>query len=103
MLNINNTSFQADGTIVEGYGRVDESMITGESVPVDKKVGSEVTGGTVNVSGHFSMRAERVGADSALSHIVRLVMTAQLNKAPIQAREALFIKLLRRREMTLLF
>ena len=73
-----------DGVVVEGSGTVDESALTGESVPVDKPVGSEVTGATVNTAGYFKMRAVRVGDDTALAHIIRLVDDATSSKAPIQ-------------------
>src|SRR5262249_60307761 len=63
---------------------VDESMITGEPIPVEKTPGSKVTGGTVNGSGSLVMRAERVGADTLLSRIVRMVSEAQRSRAPIQ-------------------
>jgi len=70
--------------VVEGDGVIDESALTGESVPVDKPVGSAVTGATVNTAGYFKMRAERVGNDTALAHIIRLVDDATSSKAPIQ-------------------
>ena len=73
-----------DGVVVEGDGVVDESALTGESVPVDKPVGSEVTGATVNTAGYFKMRAEKVGDDTALAHIIQLVDDATSSKAPIQ-------------------
>ena len=73
-----------DGVVVEGSGVVDESALTGESVPVDKLVGSEVTGATVNTAGYFKMRAVRVGNDTALAHIIALVDDATSSKAPIQ-------------------
>ena len=73
-----------DGVVVEGSGTVDESALTGESIPVDKPVGSEVTGATVNTAGYFKMRAVRVGDDTALAHIIRLVDDATSSKAPIQ-------------------
>ena len=73
-----------DGSVVEGGSSVDESMITGEPIPVEKTAGSRVTGGTVNGTGSFVMRAERVGADTLLSQIVRLVGEAQRSRAPIQ-------------------
>lgn len=74
----------ADGTVVEGEGTVDESVITGESVPVEKTVGDPVTGATINRTGWFAMRAERVGADTALAGIIRLVDEATSSKAPIE-------------------
>ena len=73
-----------DGVVVEGDGVVDESALTGESVPVDKPVGSEVTGATVNTAGYFKMRATRVGDDTALARIIALVDDATSSKAPIQ-------------------
>ena len=73
-----------DGVVLEGSGNVDESMVTGEPLPVEKTAGSKVTGGTINSSGSFIMRAERVGADTLLSQIVRLVSEAQRTRAPIQ-------------------
>jgi Cu+-exporting ATPase len=73
-----------DGVVVEGASSVDESMVTGESIPVEKTAGSPVTGATVNATGSFVMRAERVGADTLLAHIVALVSQAQRSRAPIQ-------------------
>src|SRR5205807_1314297 len=73
-----------DGIIVEGQSAVDEGMLTGESVPVEKQPGDEVIGATLNTSGSFVFRASRVGADTALAQIVRLVRQAQGSKAPIQ-------------------
>lgn len=73
-----------DGVVIEGAGTVDESVITGESVPVDKGVGAAVTGATVNRTGWFAMRAERVGADTVLAGIVRMVDEATSSKAPIE-------------------
>lgn len=73
-----------DGEIVQGYTSIDESMLTGESIPVDKQAGDVVTGGTVNQHGMFHMRASRVGADTALAQIIRMVEEAQGSKAPIQ-------------------
>ncbi len=73
-----------DGVVVEGAGTVDESVITGESVPVEKAVGSAVTGATVNRTGWFAMRAEHVGADTVLAGIVRMVDEATSSKAPIE-------------------
>ena len=73
-----------DGLVEEGVSSVDESMLTGESLPVEKKAGDRVTGGTVNGTGGFILRAEKVGADSLLAHIVQLVAEAQRSRAPIQ-------------------
>ncbi|MEN6517485.1 MAG: heavy metal translocating P-type ATPase [Methanospirillum sp.] len=73
-----------DGTVVEGGSAVDESMITGESIPVEKTVGSTVTGGTINKNGMLQFEAARVGGDTVLSQIVRLVEDAQGSKADIQ-------------------
>ncbi|BDG61501.1 heavy metal translocating P-type ATPase [Caldinitratiruptor microaerophilus] len=73
-----------DGVIVEGESSVDESMLTGESVPVDKRPGDTVVGATLNKHGTFKFRATRVGADTALAQIVRMVEEAQGSKAPIQ-------------------
>jgi Cu+-exporting ATPase len=77
-------SVPVDGTIVEGVSSIDESMVTGESIPVEKKTGDRVTGGTVNQAGGFTMKAERVGAETLLARIVRMVSEAQRSKAPIQ-------------------
>lgn len=77
-------SIPVDGTIVEGYSSVDQSMITGESIPVEKKTGDEVIGGTINKTGAFKFRATRIGKDTALSQIITLVEEAQTTKAPIQ-------------------
>ena len=73
-----------DGDITEGGSTLDESMLTGESLPLDKTAGDAVYGGTLNRTGSFTMRAERVGADTVLAQIVRLVEEAQGSKAPIQ-------------------
>jgi Cu+-exporting ATPase len=73
-----------DGVIRQGYSSVDESMITGESIPVDKKVGDEVIGATINKTGSFQFEATRVGKDTTLARIIRLVDEAQGSKAPIQ-------------------
>lgn len=73
-----------DGVVIEGASAVDESMITGEPIPVEKITGSQVTGGTINGTGALMMRAERVGSDTLLANIVRLVSEAQRSRAPIQ-------------------
>ncbi|HEY8489258.1 MAG TPA: heavy metal translocating P-type ATPase [Thermaerobacter sp.] len=74
-----------DGVVLEGRSAVDESMLTGESLPVEKGPGDEVIGATVNTTGTFKFRATRVGRDTALAQIVRIVEEAQASKAPIQA------------------
>lgn len=73
-----------DGVVIDGYSAVDESMLTGESIPVDKKTGDEVTGATVNKFGVLKVRTAKVGKDSVLAQIVRVVQEAQGSKAPIQ-------------------
>jgi Cu2+-exporting ATPase len=73
-----------DGVVIEGASALDESLVTGESIPVAKQVGDEVIGGTVNGSGSLRLRATRVGAETALAQIVQLVQTAQNSKAPAQ-------------------
>jgi Cu+-exporting ATPase len=73
-----------DGVVVEGSSSVDESMITGEPIPVEKVAKSRVTGGTVNGTGGFLMLAQRVGSDTLLAQIVRMVAEAQRSRAPIQ-------------------
>lgn len=73
-----------DGVIVEGQSSVDESMITGEAMPVVKNTGDRVTGATINQTGSFLMKAERVGSETVLSQIVRMVADAQRSRAPIQ-------------------
>src|SRR5437879_8070395 len=73
-----------DGEVLEGSSAVDESMITGESVPVEKAKGATVIGATVNKSGSFIMRAERVGSETMLARIVQMVSLAQRSRAPIQ-------------------
>jgi P-type Cu+ transporter len=73
-----------DGSVVEGASAVDESMVTGESMPVEKKAGDRVIGATLNGTGSFVMSAEKVGADTVLARIVRLVSEAQRSRAPIQ-------------------
>ena len=73
-----------DGEIISGKSSIDESMLTGEPVPVSKQVGDPVMGGTVNQTGSFQMRAKHVGEDTVLSHIVQMVADAQHSRAPIQ-------------------
>ncbi|MDH7789909.1 heavy metal translocating P-type ATPase [Ochrobactrum sp. AN78] len=75
-----------DGEVIEGSSYVDESMITGEPVPVAKEEGAEVVGGTINKTGAFSFRATKVGRDMVISQIVRMVEDAQADKLPIQAK-----------------
>jgi Cu+-exporting ATPase len=74
-----------DGTIVDGMSSVDESMLSGEPIPVDKKIGDTVIGGTINGQGFIKFKATRVGRETALAQIIRLVQEAQGSKAPIQA------------------
>jgi P-type Cu+ transporter len=73
-----------DGALVEGHSTVDESMVTGEPMPVTKRAGDRVVGGTINQAGTFVMRAERVGAETLLARIVQMVAQAQRSRAPIQ-------------------
>ena len=73
-----------DGKITDGFSAIDESMLTGESIPVDKKSGDEVIGGTINKHGTFKFEATKVGSDTALAQIIRIVEEAQGSKAPIQ-------------------
>jgi len=73
-----------DGVVLEGASSVDESMVTGEAMPVEKRPGGRVTGATINATGTFLMRADRVGSDTLLSQIVRMVGEAQRSRAPIQ-------------------
>jgi Cu+-exporting ATPase len=74
----------ADGIVTEGHSSIDESMISGEPIPVEKLTGAKVTAGTVNGTGGFVMRSERIGADTLLSQIVKMVSEAQRSRAPIQ-------------------
>jgi len=73
-----------DGVVLEGASAVDESMVTGEAMPVEKAPGDKVTGGTLNTSGSFIMQAERVGSETLLAQIVKLVSEAQRSRAPMQ-------------------
>lgn len=73
-----------DGTVTEGYSFVDESMISGEPVPVEKKAGGRVFAGTINQKGSFRFRAEKVGAETLLAQIIKMVQEAQGSKAPVQ-------------------
>jgi len=77
-------SIPVDGIVLEGYSAVDESMLTGESLPIEKTSGDQVIGGTLNKSGAFRFRATKVGKETALAQIIRLVEEAQASKAPIQ-------------------
>ena len=77
-------SIAVDGQVFEGYSAVDESMLTGESLPVEKKAGDPVIGGTFNKTGAFKFKATRVGKDTSLAQIIKLVEDAQASKAPIQ-------------------
>ena len=78
-------SIPVDGAILEGHSFVDESLLTGEPIPVEKRPQGTVTGGTLNTTGSFVMQAERVGADAVLARIIDLVAKAQRSRAPIQA------------------
>jgi Cu+-exporting ATPase len=73
-----------DGTVLEGHSSIDESMISGEPIPIEKNKDAKVTAGTINGTGGFVMRAERVGADTLLAQIVKMVSEAQRSRAPIQ-------------------
>ena len=77
-------SIPVDGVVIEGHSSVDESMLTGEPLPVEKTPGEPVTGGTINKTGSFVMEAKRVGAETMLSQIVNMVAEAQRSRAPIQ-------------------
>lgn len=77
-------SIPVDGTIIKGSSAVDESMITGESIPVEKNIGSAVIGGTMNKTGSFELEATKVGSETVLAQIIRLIEEAQGSKAPIQ-------------------
>jgi Cu+-exporting ATPase len=79
-----NEKVPTDGVIVEGETSIDESMVTGESLPVEKKTGNKVIGGTINTNRSFLMKAERVGSDTLLAQIVKMVGEAQRSRAPIQ-------------------
>lgn len=76
-------SIPVDGVLLEGHGSVDESALTGESIPVDKAVGDRLIGATINQSGYFTMRADKVGDETALAQIIQLVDEATSSKAPI--------------------
>jgi Cu+-exporting ATPase len=73
-----------DGKVIEGESSIDESMITGEPIPVDKRVNDKITSGTINTTGSFIMEAEKVGSETLLSHIIKMVNDASRSKAPIQ-------------------
>src|SRR5262249_21669765 len=73
-----------DGVVLEGASAVDESMVTGESLPVEKEAGGKLIGGTVNGTGALVMRAEKIGSDTVLARIVAMVSEAQRSRAPIQ-------------------
>ncbi|KAI93334.1 haloacid dehalogenase, partial [Rhodomicrobium udaipurense JA643] len=77
-------SVPVDGEVIEGASAVDESLVTGEAMPVSKEPGAKIIGGTINKSGSFVMRAEKVGRETLLSQIVAMVATAQRSRAPIQ-------------------
>src|SRR5262249_21358238 len=77
-------SVPVDGTVTEGHSAIDQSMVTGESMPVEKAPGAKVIGGTINVTGSLIMRAEKVGSDTMLARIVKMVADAQRSRARIQ-------------------
>ncbi|PID73795.1 MAG: cation-transporting ATPase PacS [Desulfobacterales bacterium] len=79
------TAVPVDGSVESGRSAVDESLLTGESIPVDKAPGDPLTGGTMNLTGPLVMRAEKTGSDTALARIIRLVRDAQGSRAPVQA------------------
>ena len=72
-----------DGTVIDGYSSVDESMLTGESIPVEKKMGDKIIGASINKNGFFQFRTEKIGDDTALSQIIKLIEESQGSKAPI--------------------
>ena len=76
--------FPTDGVVVWGQSHVNESMITGEAIPVSKKIGDSIIGGTLNESGVLHVESTHVGQETTLAQIVRLVKTAQMAKAPVQ-------------------
>src|SRR3989337_3343292 len=76
-------SIPVDGAVLDGYSAVDESMITGESLPVEKQAGDTVIGGTLNKTGAFPFEATQVGQETALAQIIKLVENAQMTRAPI--------------------
>ena len=73
-----------DGVIEKGSAAIDESMVTGESVPVSKSIGEEVVGATLNTNGNLIVKATKIGSDTFLAHVVELVKKAQASRAPIQ-------------------
>jgi Cu+-exporting ATPase len=73
-----------DGTVIDGHSSVDESMVTGESIPVEKKAGDKVIGATINKTGAFKFKAEKIGKDTFLAQVIRLVEEAQGSKAPVE-------------------
>ncbi|NBY39254.1 MAG: cation-transporting P-type ATPase, partial [Actinobacteria bacterium] len=76
--------FPTDGTVIEGKSSVDNSLLTGESLPIDIAPGSAVISGAINLNGRVVIRAERIGKDTELSRITQMVLTAQTEKAPLQ-------------------